>query len=420
MPIAPPKYDSQVNELTVFPDLKTAQNWLINNQLDTSGTSILVPFKDGNDKVHFLKPSNPNIFSDPKKTSHDDANKDIRIMGAANNNHIHGFFRNIQAAFTAKRVPHLNELEGDIINLDDHGFIIIYEKGEKKAGHDFFNLFEEEKKDLIEEIRKAQTNEAPRINQAKFLEKLSILAIDLEIKGGMCYFFCTDKHGNQHVYRDCFKQDANSIKLENYLKEETKWHESRGVKVKEHKWQNHHIKRFFVDCFKSWDFALFSAFGAGIIFWIFLIPLLGLNIAAAIAGGVALVTFLTINTIGFFKADKNNAITIEWSDPEFEENTEATFFSRIKQKVNSLFNRKSNETEALSIENSESEGSMAPIGIFTTIVSSTSFIPARNSASMTSSISALVNSSLSLFTFRQENELIKDNCLESSSPSLIN
>ncbi len=106
--------------------------------------------------------------------------------------------------------------------------------------------------------------------------------------------------------------------------------------------------------------------------------------------------------------------------PKFFVSIATHSFSRIKQKVNSLFNRKSNETEALSIENNESEGSMTPIGIFTTIVSSTSFIPARNSASMSSSTSALVNSSLSLFTFRKKNELIKDNCLESSLSSLIN
>lgn len=354
--IAPSIYDTDVRELSIFPNIEAAQNWLKNNKLDTSDTSILVPFKDENDKVHFLKPNNYKIFIHPKngKNTYDKTNKDIRIIGAANSSNVHGFFEKIQAAFSTKRIPRLNELEGDTINLADHGFIIIYKKGEKKTGYDFFNFFEDEKDRLIEEIKKAQTNEQPQINKAQFLEALSTLAIDLEIKGGMCYFFWTDKHGNQHVYRDCFKQDANDLKLETYLEAEQKLHKSKSVIIKEHKYENHHIIRFLTDWCKWTVFAAVSAIGAGLILGIFITPPLG-TIAAAV---VAIVTFVGISSAGFVKADKNNPTTIEWSEAEIEEKSEVTFSSPIKQRIVSLltlFKRKSNKIVELSTENTKLE-----------------------------------------------------------------
>lgn len=416
--IAPSIYDTDVRELSIFPNIEAAQNWLKNNKLDTSDTSILVPFKDENDKVHFLKPNNYKIFIHPKngKNTYDKTNKDIRIIGAANSSNVHGFFAEIQTVFSTKRIPRLNELEGDTINLADHGFIIIYKKGEKKTGYDFFKFFEEEKDRLIKEIKKAQTNEQPQINKAQFLEALSTLAIDLEIKGGMCYFFWTDKHGNQHVYRDCFKQDANDLKLETYLEAEQKLHKSKSVIIKEHKSENHHIIRFLIDWCKWAVFAAITAIGTGLILGVFITPPMG-TIAAAI---VAIVTFVGISSIGFAKADKNNPTTIEWSETEIEEKSEVTFSSRVKQRIISLrdfFNGKSNKTLCLSNYSNESEISTAPIGVFTTIVSSAGNIPVRNSTSL-SSIEALVNSSLSLFTFRQTE--LKDNGLKANSPSLRN
>ncbi|MEN9450787.1 MAG: hypothetical protein RJA83_1405 [Pseudomonadota bacterium] len=416
--IAPSIYDTDVRELSIFPNIEAAQNWLKNNKLDTSDTSILVPFKDENDKVHFLKPNNYKIFLGPQneKTSRNEANQNIRIIGAANSTHVHGFFAEIQNAFFTKHIPRLNELEGDTINLADHGFIIIYKKGEKKTSYDFFKFFEDEKDRLIKEIKKAQTNEQPEINKAQFLEALSTLAIDLKIQGGMCYFFWTDKHGNQHAYRDCFKQDANNIKLEAYLEAEQKLHKSKSVIIKEHKSQNRHILRFLIDWCKWTVFAAITAIGTGLILGVFITPPIG-TIAAAI---VAIVTFVGISSIGFAKADKNNPTTIEWSEAEIEEKSEVTFSSRVKQKIISLhdfFNGKSNKTLGLSNDTSESEISTPPIGVFTTIVSSAGNIPVRNSTSL-SSIEALVNSSLSLFTFRQTE--LKANGLEANSLSLRN
>ncbi|WP_342219723.1 hypothetical protein [Rickettsiella endosymbiont of Miltochrista miniata] len=411
--IAPPIYDSEVNELSVFLDLKAAKDWLKNNKLDTSDTPILVPFKDDNDKVHFLKPSDPDTFSDPNNGKiTEEANKNIRIIGAANSSHVHGFFGNISAAFTTKRVPHLNELEGDTINLADHGFIIIYKRGEEKAGHDFFKLFEKERERLIEEIKKAQTNEQPHVNPAEFLEALSKLAIDLKIKAGMCYFFGTDKNGKQHVYREIFRQDANSAKLDKYLKEESKWHESKPIKIKEHKSQNHHMIPFLIDWGKWTAFAAITAIGAGLILGIFITPPIG-TIAAAV---VAVATFVGMSSIGLAKADRDNPTTTDFDTPEFEVESEVSFLSRIKARISSLhdfFNSKSNKTVALSTQTNENEISSAPIGIFTTIVASTRILP-TNKANFSPTINALVESSLCLFSFQKEKELIPDKGLNRS------
>lgn len=401
--VAPPIYDSEVNELTVFPNLKAARDWLINNKLDTSGTSILVPFKDENDKVHFLRPFIPSTLSkSPDEINSLDANKDIRIMGAANDSHVHGFIEKIKAALIKNRVPHLNELVGDTISLVDHGFIVIYKKGETKAGHQFVKLFEEERQSLLDKIKAAQTNEEPQINAAEFLEKLSTLALELDIKVGMTYFVTNDKNGSQHVYRHIFKQDPTNIKTERYLEEESKWHESKRVKVKEHKSRNHHIIPFLIDWCKWTVFAAITAIGAGLILGIFITPPLGTIVAAV----VAVATFVGMSSIGFAKADKNNPATIVFGTPEFEVESEASFFSRIKQRINSLrdfFGRKS--TVALSTANVSSE-TTGRAELFTTA------IDAANESN--SACATLVKSSFPLsllFKLAQENDSTEGNHL---------
>lgn len=230
--IAPSIYCNEVDELAVFPNQKTAQEWLKNNQLDTSGTSLLVPFKDENDQIKFIRPCAVNDNAATKA-----ANNNLRIMGAANSSHIHGFFNWFEDKFITNRVPHLNELEGDNISLVEHGFIVIYEKGEKKVGRQFATLFTEEKQSLIDKIKVAQTNGEPHIKEAEFLEKLSTLALNLDIKVGMTYFVTMDNEGNQHVYRQTFKKDPLNINIEKYLEKESKWHESKPIKIKEHKSQ---------------------------------------------------------------------------------------------------------------------------------------------------------------------------------------
>ena len=58
MPLTTPVYCNKVVELIAFPNQKAAQNWLKKNYLNTSGTPLLVPFKDNSQQVHFLRPSN--------------------------------------------------------------------------------------------------------------------------------------------------------------------------------------------------------------------------------------------------------------------------------------------------------------------------------------------------------------------------
>jgi hypothetical protein len=417
MPLTSPVYCNKVDELIAFPSQKDAKEWLISNCLDTSGTPILVPFKDENEKINFLRPSNPNILPNQGNESiTNDANKDIRIIGAVNNNHIYGFIEKIKAALERNRVPHLNELEGDALSFVDHGFIIIYKKGKTKVGHQFADLFEEEKQSLLEKIKAAQINDAPSINPAEFIEKISTLALSLDIKIGMTYFVITDKNANQHVYRNIFKEDPSDKNTNRYFCVEEKEHESKRVKIEEHKSQDHHIIPFLIDWCKWTAFAAITAIGAGLILGIFIVPPIG-TIAAAI---VAVVTFVGMSSIGFAKADKNNPTTILLGDPEFEVVSEVTFSSPIKQRINHLkdfFVRKLNKAPVVPTENRKTEIHDDPIGIFTTIVSSTSNIPVIKS-NPTSSINALVKSSLSLFTFFQENKLNESN--NSSSMPLRN
>ena len=335
MRIAPPVYCNRVDELIPFLNEEDALGWLKKNQLDTSGTSILVPFEDENKQIHFLKPINPNNLLN---TEHDVVNKNIRIMGAANNSHTHGLLNWFEDKVISNRVPHLNELVGDNISLVEHGFIVIYEKGEKKVGHPFVTLFKEEKQSLIDKIKTAQTNDEPHIKEAEFLEKLSQLALGLDIKGGMSYFVTKDREGNQHIYRQTFKQDPTNKNIEKYLREEAKCHESKRVRINENKSQDHHIIRFLIDWCKWTAFAAISAIGAGLILGLFISAPIG-TIAAAI---VAVVMFVGMSSIGFAKADKNNPTTIIWYYGIYRR-IRSYFFSRIKQRINSLqdfFNKK--------------------------------------------------------------------------------
>ncbi len=104
----------------------------------------------------------------------------------------------------------------------DHGFIIIYEKGEHKVGHQFAQLFQEEKQSLLKKIEEAQKNNEPHINPTEFLEKISKLALNLDVKLVMTYFVTTDKEGIQHVYRQTLKQDPTNNNINQYLKKRKK------------------------------------------------------------------------------------------------------------------------------------------------------------------------------------------------------
>jgi|EndMetStandDraft_3_1072993.scaffolds.fasta_scaffold31256_3 hypothetical protein len=330
-----PVYENELEKLEVYPNLKAAKDWLKECE-DTSGTTILIPFKEDN-KIRFLKPSHFNSFLDENGQDQDKvSNKNIRIIGAMNDVHIHGFFKKIKAALEKNRVPHLNDLEEDELSLAEHGFIIIYEKGGHKVGHQFAQLFQEEKQNLLKKIEEAQKNNEPHINPTEFLEKISKLALGLDIKQGMTYFVTTDKEGIQHVYRHTFKQDPTNDKVNQLLQKEKEKHGSKEVVIDEHKFQNHHIIQFLKDWCKWTIFSAITAIGAGLTLGFFIAPPIG-TIAAAL---VSVITFVGVSGYGFYRADKNNPTTTEFG--EFEVESQSIFY-RLKQLFNripSLFSKK--------------------------------------------------------------------------------
>lgn len=335
-----PVYENKLEKLEVYPNLEAAKDWLKECE-DTSGTTILIPFKDDN-KIRFLKPSHFNSFLDKTVQAQDKvSNKNIRIIGAMNSVHIHGFIGEIEAAWDKNRAPHLNDLEEGTLSLVDHGFIIIYEKGEHKVEHQFAQLFQEEKESLLKKIQDAQKNNEPHINATEFLEKISKLVLDLDIKQGMTYFVTTDKEG-QHVYRHTFKQDPTNDKVNQLLKKEKEKHASTEVVIDEHKSQNHHIIQFLKDWSKWTVFSAITAIGSGLILGLFIAPPIG-TIAAAL---VSVITFVGVSSYGFYKADKANSTTTEFG--EFEVESQNTF-NRIKQlfnRISSLFSKKIVNTSA--------------------------------------------------------------------------
>lgn len=147
-----PVFCNEINELVPFENQIAAENWLKENQLDTSGTSILVPFTDECQQIKFLKPNNPNNSIESKKAADDKANKAIRIMGAANINHSQGIIQWLEKELTNSYIPHLNNLEGSTIGLLKHGFIIVYKKGEQSVTQKFTKFFDEEKQTLIDTL----------------------------------------------------------------------------------------------------------------------------------------------------------------------------------------------------------------------------------------------------------------------------
>jgi hypothetical protein len=328
-------YENKLEELKIYPNLKAAEDRLKEFK-DTSGTTILIPFKDDN-KIHFLKPSNTDSFLDSHKAAQDkESNKNIRIIGAANSIHIHGFIEKIKAALDKNRVPHLNELEEESLSLVDHGFIIIYEKGEQNVEHEFALLFQKEKESLLKKIEDAQKNNAPHINPTEFLENISKLTMNLDLKQGMTYFVMSDKQGIKHVYRQIFKQDPTNDKTNKIFEQEKKEHESVEVVVDEHKSQNHHIIQFLKDWCKWTVFSVITAIGAGLILGLFLAPPIG-TIAASL---VSVITFVGLSAYGFYRADKNNPATTEFG--EFEIKSQNAF-DRLKQliyRVSDFFSKK--------------------------------------------------------------------------------
>lgn len=326
-----PVYCNRIDELIPFISQEAALQWL--SDLDTSGTPLLVPFKDQYDQIQFLKPG----------IKDSEANNRYRIIGAANEIK-KTIWDSVTELFTSHPVPHLNHIEGETITVAEHGFIIIYERGNVPAGNKFYAFFEKEKKDLLSKIEITQTNEGAYINQTKFIQDLSELAINLDIKSGMCYFLIK-KNDKTHIYRHTFKENLSNEKIKAYLSKEKQWHQAEHKIIENNKFQNHHLGNFLKDWFKWTVFSAITAIGAGLILGLFIAPPIG-TIAAAL---VAVVTFVGGSSYGFYKAEKNNSTTTEFGNTEFEAESQNTFYFRLKQifnRISSLFSKKSVNTLA--------------------------------------------------------------------------
>lgn len=272
-----------------------------------------------------------------------EANEKLRIIGAANEIK-KTFWDSVSEVFKSHPVPHLNHIEDETITVTEHGFIIIYERGGEPAGNKFFELFEKEKKDLLSKIEITQTNEGAFINETKFIQDLSQLALDLDIKSGMRYFLIK-KNDKIHIYRHTFKDNTSNEKIKAYLFKEKQWHQSEHKIIENNKFQNHHLGSFLKDWFKWTVFSVITAIGAGLILGLFIAPPLG-TVAAAL---VAVATFVAISGYGFYRADKNNSTTTEFG--EFGVESQSAF-CRLKQlfnKIPRIFSKKIVNTLASTI-----------------------------------------------------------------------
>lgn len=318
--ISPPVYRNEVERLLPFENQKAAETWLKENELDINGTPILIPYKNvktGN--IEFLKPS--------------DERDHLRIMGAANRVKSKSWFKTsfnwIKETFTRDFAPHINHLVGNVINIEENGFIVVYERGEEPAGEAFATFFREEKKALKDEIKITQTNDGPKLNPAKFIERLSALALDLKIKAGMNYFIIRDDNGIPIVYRHTFHGDATNSKIADYLKAEAEQGQSQPIRVHNNKTNNNHFFAFLTDWGKWTVFAMGTAILAGFIASPFISPF--------IAGSIAIGIFVGLSFFGFYRASKDNPKTIEFGDPEFEELNTMSSFNKLKYDVRMVF-----------------------------------------------------------------------------------
>jgi len=392
-------YTNTLHELNALKDKKAAQD--LQKSHHTDDTCICIPFFGENEQIKLLIPGPLDSSYPPENL-----NPNLRIIGANNPSKRKNLSTRIKHFFYQRLgiryVRHINDLVGDTINLDEGRFIIIYKETQDKDNDSSFEKFiEKQNQESTKQFKEKLFSGKPPINYAEFLEKLSKLTADLKIAGGMTYFLFKEKDGSKKILRQTFKKEdsENAIK---FLKKEWEIQLASVAEIKPHKYKDYHIIGFVRDWIKWTVFAVVTAIGAGMLLGLFVTPPLGTILAAL----VAVVTFIGISSLGFSKATKNNQTTIEFGTSELIDETQIGFISRIKNSLRNLFNRKSNKTVALSTENNEPEISTAPIGVFTTIVSSTSNIPVCNSNSM-SSISALVNSSLNIFNVQKENECIQ-------------
>lgn len=220
-------YCSKVDKLTPFSSKEAALAWLDTQGLDVSNTPILLPFYHENGNVELLKSHNE-----------DDS---LRVIGAGNPERKANFFSRLYRSSISKiwrinLIPHINDIDGDI-PIEKNGFIIVYQKdktappSKQSIGNKFAELYENERKDLLEQIKLTDTNDKPKINESRFTENLSKLGIELNIVAGICYFIYKEEDGTESVYRYIFKEGVFNRQIGDYLKKEKEFAQEDGEKI---------------------------------------------------------------------------------------------------------------------------------------------------------------------------------------------
>lgn len=305
-----------VKKLFVHESREAAVGFLQRNKLTTDSTPLLVPFKTDKNVIKFLKPSD----GDPKEAGC------IRIMGARNelrDKNLKGRVVNWVNRELLRRdfAPHLNDLMGDDVLLEENGLIVIYQRvkqegGGKNIGAAFAKFFREEQDLLIKKIKDAESSDEVDLNMGSFTQGLTVVGMDIDVAAGMTYFI---KDGE--VFRHTFRAGV-STPITDYLHAESA--AAQEVRINYNKTENNHVLSFLKDWAKGTVFAAITAVGAGIIASIFLI--------AVISAAIAVTTFVILSVIAFCKASKDNQKTIDFGNPEFE------IIEPEKQK-NSIFNQ---------------------------------------------------------------------------------
>ncbi|WP_126323146.1 hypothetical protein [Candidatus Rickettsiella viridis] len=273
--------------LVPFESKESARNWLERNRLNTSGTPLLIPFKNAKyDRIEFLKPTGERL----------------RIMGSANSGRH-------KSRFTRAFVPHISDLEGDTIKIEKERFIIIYEKAATSVGEEFAKLFRSQTQMLRKQIKEAQENDKPRLDPAKVIQDLSSIGVDLDIKAGMSYFIDRE-NGIEKVYRHTFHSDANNDNLTLYLKTEAEQQRAQPIQVHNNKIENSHFDSFLIDWIIGTIFAMITAIGTGVVGSIFL--------PVFITAPIAISSFIALSFFSFYKASKDNVKTMEFGKAEFK------------------------------------------------------------------------------------------------------
>jgi hypothetical protein len=333
-PLAPPKYTNTLVELKPHESKEAAEKWLKDNRLNVVGTTVLIPFNnDEVGRIEFLK----------FRELPDEHGKDrLRIMGAGNEVEHKGLLYKFTERFTGDIAPHLNDLCGTTITLADGQYAVIYERGDKHAGKEFakllVELFPKQTQDLLEEIKATQINDTPGIKPAEFIEAISKLAMNRQIRWGMTYFIVKDEQGKDHLYRHTFKENVNNTAVLKCLNAEKKDGWAVDIRVKNNKSTNHHRFAFFIDCVKWIITAVVIGLLTGLIVAVPVVFFIGMTLAGIVGGAIAGFTFLGVSSFGLARASKQNEPTIVFGQAEFiPVEKKISVLARIKLALQVLF-----------------------------------------------------------------------------------